>query len=162
MLYFATEDWRSAIEMINRWSSLTSAPTSQAYELLAEAHYQLKEYRKAIPPIRKTIELKRAKGQPVDERSYLLLRSAYRSLREYDQVAAVREELIRHFPGDKYWIQLAGTYGEAGEGREQLSPILFKAETTCAGPENPCVGGSILPGTTNLECAHQFRPCVLA
>ena len=123
MLHFATEDWRHAIDMINRWSSLTSAPTSQVYELLAEAHYQLKEYRKAIPPLRKTIELKRAEGQPVDERSYLLLRSAYVALREYDQVAGVLEELIRHFPGDKYWIQLAGAYAEAGEGRKQLNAL---------------------------------------
>ena len=29
------------------------------------------------------------------------------------------------------------------------------AETPCASPENPCVGGSIpLPGTTDLECPH--------
>ena len=123
MLYFATEDWQNAIDTINRWSSLTPAPKSQAYELLAEAHYQLKEYRKAIPPLRKTIELKRAEGQPVAERSYLLLRSAYAALREHDQVAAVLEELIRHFPGDKYWIQLAGAYGEAGEGRKQLNAL---------------------------------------
>lgn len=123
MLYYATEDWRNAIAAIERWSSLGATPKLQAYELLAEAHYQLKEYRAAVAPLRKLIELKKAEGQVVPERSYLLLRSVYSELGDYVQVAAVLEELIRCFPREAYWIQLSGAYGEAGERRKQLAVL---------------------------------------
>jgi len=121
MLYFATDAWRPAIETIERWSSKSGADKPQAFELLAEAHYQLKEYRQVIPAVKKMIDLKRAQGEPVAERSYLILQSAYSELGEHQQVAAVLEELIRHYPAERYWLQLSGAYADAGDKRKQLN-----------------------------------------
>jgi tetratricopeptide (TPR) repeat protein len=123
MLYFVTEDWRNAITAVNNWASLGATPKAQAYDLLAEAHYQLKEYRQAIAPLRKSMQLKQAEGQRPPERSYLLLRSAYSELGENRQVADVLEELISLYPKERYWIQLAGAYGEVGDKKKQLTAL---------------------------------------
>jgi len=123
VLYYSLEQWRKVISMVNRWILLTEEPKPQAQELLAEAYYQLGEYREAIPHIRKSIELKRAAGQQVTERPYQLLRTAYSELEDYEQAAAVLEELIRLFPKASYWIQLAGTYNLAGDEKKQLNVL---------------------------------------
>jgi tetratricopeptide (TPR) repeat protein len=121
LLYLSTEQWSKSIETMNRWLARGDAERPQAHEILANAYYQLGEYRKAIPPMRKAIELKRAAGQVVDEQSYLLLRSAYTEIKEYGRAAEVLENLIALHPGEKYWLQLAATYGEAGDEEKQLS-----------------------------------------
>jgi tetratricopeptide (TPR) repeat protein len=123
VLSYATEEWRQVISMINRWIALTSESKPQAHELLAEAHFQLEEYREVIPQIRKVIELRRASGEEVAERSYLLMRAAYLELEDFVQVAAILEELISLYPKNTYWMQLAGTYGEAGQEKKQLNVL---------------------------------------
>jgi len=123
LLHFAREDWRQAIAQMKRWLALGQPERPQAHQLLANAHYQLEEYRQAIQQMNKAIELTRAAGGAVDEQQYLLLRSAHSQLGEHDQAAAVLEQLIAHFPGGKYWIQLAASYGAAGDERKQLSVL---------------------------------------
>jgi len=123
LLHFAREDWRQAIAQMKRWLALGQPAKPQAHELLANAHYQLEEYRQAIQQMNAAIELKRAAGASVDEQQYQLLRAAHSQLGEHDQAAAVLEQLIARFPGGKYWIQLAATYGAAGDERRQLSVL---------------------------------------
>jgi tetratricopeptide (TPR) repeat protein len=122
-LYFSTENWRKAIEMLNRWFELGAEPQTQTYELMAQAYYQLGEYRNALQPARQSIELTRKSGKPVKEQSYLLLRVLYYEIEDYNQVAAVLQELIKRFPKKQYWMQLAGIYGELGNERKQISTL---------------------------------------
>jgi tetratricopeptide (TPR) repeat protein len=122
-LYFSTENWRKAIEMLNRWFELGAEPQPQTYELMAQAYYQLGEYRNALQPASQAIELTRKSGKPVKEQSYLLLRVLYYELEDYNQVAAVLQELIKRFPKKQYWMQLAGIYGELGNERKQISTL---------------------------------------
>ena len=122
-LYFTVENWQRAKAMLNRWFASATDPQPQHYQLLAQIHYQLQEYRQAVAPMRKAIALKQADGRHVSESSYLFLRVVYYELGDYDQVAAILEELIRRFPGDKYWMQLAGVYGERGQERKQLNTL---------------------------------------
>ena len=122
-LYFSTENWRKAIEMLNRWFDLGAEPQTQTYELMAQAYYQLGEFRNALQPASQSIELTRKSGKPVKEQSYLLLRVLYYELEDYNQVAAVLQELIKRFPKKQYWMQLAGVYGELGNERKQISTL---------------------------------------
>ena len=122
-LYFTVENWQRAKEMLNRWFASATDPRPQHYKLLAQTHYELEEYREAIAPMRKAIALKKAGGGQISESSYLFLRVVYYELGDYAQVAAILEELIRRFPGDKYWMQLAGVYSERGEERKRLNTL---------------------------------------
>jgi tetratricopeptide (TPR) repeat protein len=123
LLYLSTEQWGKSIEKMNRWLAQGDPDRAQAHEVLANAHYQLGEYREAIPAMRKAIDLRQAAGQDVDEQAYLLLRSAYTEVQEFARAADVLEELITRYPGEKYWMQLAATYGEAGDSQKQLSVL---------------------------------------
>ncbi len=122
-LYFASEQWQRAIESLRQWFALVSNPKPQHYELLAQAHYQLEEYRKALVPLKRAIALRREAGEPIRERNHLLLRVIYFELDELDEVARVLEKLILHFPGEIYWMQLAGIYGQLGHERKRLNTL---------------------------------------
>ena len=122
-LYFATEQWRPAIERLNEWLELTSDAKPRQYELLAQAHYQLEEYREALVPLKKAISLRQAAGEQISEKNYLFLRAIYFELDEIDEVIGVLEDLILHYPNESYWMQLAGIYGQKGEDDKRLAML---------------------------------------
>jgi tetratricopeptide (TPR) repeat protein len=120
-LYFSTENWRRAADMMNRWLALNPDPKPRPFEILAQAYYQLEDYRSAVGPILKVVELTRKEGRVVDEQTYLLLRVLYYELGELERVAEILQELIKLFPSKQYWIQLAGIYGELEDRPRQLN-----------------------------------------
>lgn len=122
-LYFSTENWRKAIEYIERWMAYDPDPKAQNFELIAQAYYQLEEYRNALTPARRAIELTRQSGQAVKEQSLLLLRVLHYELGEIDEVIEVLHELIRLYPKEQYWIQLASLYGEQEDQKRQLATL---------------------------------------
>jgi tetratricopeptide (TPR) repeat protein len=122
-LYFTTENWAKAIDMLKRWIALGGEAKAQTYELIAQAHYQLGDYRNALQPARQVIEMTAQSGKPVKENSYLLLRVLHYELEDNNQVAAVLQELIKRFPKKQYWMQLVGIYGELGNEKKQIATL---------------------------------------
>jgi tetratricopeptide (TPR) repeat protein len=122
-LYFSQEAWEKSIAMLERWMTLTNEDNKTAYEMMAQAYYQLGEYKKALRPARKVIELTQAAGEPIKEQSYLLLRVLYYEAGEYQQVIDILEELIKLFPKKQYWMQLASIYGEIDDQEKQLNTL---------------------------------------
>jgi tetratricopeptide (TPR) repeat protein len=103
--------------------SLTKEDNRTAFEMMAQAYYQLGEYKKALQPARKVVELTQAAGEPVKEQSYLLLRVLYYEAKEYQQVIDILEELIKLYPKKQYWMQLASIYGEIDDQQKQLNVL---------------------------------------
>lgn len=122
-LYFSQENWQKSITMLERWMSLTKEENITAFEMMAQAYYQLEEYNKALGPAWKVVGLTQAAGEPVKEQSYLLLRVLHYENREYQQVVDILEDLIRLYPKKQYWIQLASIYGEIDDQKKQLSVL---------------------------------------
>ena len=120
-LYFSQENWQKSIDMLEWWMSLTKDENLTAYEMMAQAYYQMEQYRKALVPAQKVIDLTKAAGQPVKENNYLLVRVLYYELGENEQVAATLKELIKRYPKKQYWIQLASVYGQMEDQRKQLN-----------------------------------------
>ena len=122
-LYFSEEKWQQSIDMLESWMSLTKDENLNSYEMMAQAYYQMEQYRKALAPARKVIEMTKAEGKPVNEHSYLLLRVLHYELGEFNQVASILQELIAKYPKKQYWIQLASIYGEMDNQRKQLNTL---------------------------------------
>jgi len=122
-LYFSEENWQKSIGMLERWMSLTNEDNKTAYEMMAQAYYQLEQYNKALRPAWKVIELTQAAGEPIKEQSYLLLRVLHYEMEEYQQVIDILEELIKLFPKKQYWMQLASIYGELDDQQKQLNVL---------------------------------------
>jgi tetratricopeptide (TPR) repeat protein len=122
-LNFAQEQWEKSINLLEWWMRLTSEESRTAYEMMAQAYYQMEQYEEALQPAYKAIELTKQAGEPVSEHSYLLLRVLHYENGEYQQVARVLHELISRWPKKQYWIQLASIYGEMENQRKQLNTL---------------------------------------
>ena len=122
-LYFTTENWKKAIENLEAWIPFAEKPGPLPYVLMAQGYYQLKEYRKAIPPVHKAMELAKENGEPIQENWYLLLRVFHYELKEFDKVAEILEQLVRVYPKKEYWIQLSSIYSELDDESRQLSTL---------------------------------------
>ena len=122
-LHFSQENWQASINMLERWMRLTKEDNKTAYEMMAQAYYQLEQYNKALRPAWKVIEMTQQAGQPIKEQSYLLLRVLHYEMEEYQQVVDILEELIKLFPKKQYWMQLASIYGELDNQKKQLAVL---------------------------------------
>jgi len=119
-LYFVTENYTKALSTVKKWMALTNDPGPDAYALLGQAHYKLKQYREAIPPLQKAIALQEKKGKPVKENWYLLLRVNYYELKDYKNMARVLRDLVSRYPKSQYLQDLAGAYSQMGDTKKQL------------------------------------------
>ncbi|TVS17683.1 MAG: tetratricopeptide repeat protein [Gammaproteobacteria bacterium] len=122
-LYFVQEDYRKAIEYLNRWFDLVETPSPQAYIFLAQAYYQLNEFREVIPPVQQAMAMTRERDGEVRENWWLLKRAAYYEMEDWGKVIDIIEILVRDFPSKDYWVQLSGLYGQQEQQKKQVATI---------------------------------------
>lgn len=122
-LYFAKEDYKQAIDYLNRWLASVDSPKPQAYIMLGQAYYQLNQMQKALGPIQQAISMVEASGETPKESWYLLQRALYFEQGNYKDGAKVLEKLIKHYPKKDYWVQLSAAYGELKQEKRQLSTL---------------------------------------
>ncbi len=91
--------------------------------LKAQAMYQKQDYAAASNYINAAVEQIETNdlGFQVDENWYVLQRALYFELKQPEQVKNVLLKLLKKFEQPKYWIQLAGMYGELEQESAQLA-----------------------------------------
>jgi len=115
-------NYDKSIAYLERWEALNDGVVPPKNLILkAQAYYQNKEYAKAEPFITKAIADHEAEGMLPDENWLILQRAIYYELKQPEKVKNVLVKLVKLFDEPKYWIQLAGMYGELGEERKQLA-----------------------------------------
>ena len=115
-------NYDKSIAYLERWEALNDGVVPPKNLILkAQAYYQNKEYAKAEPFITKAIADHEAEGMLPDENWLILQRAIYYELKQPEKVKNVLIKLVKLFDEPKYWIQLAGMYGELGEERKQLA-----------------------------------------
>ncbi len=123
-LYFAEENYRKSIQLLDEWLVYKCNPPASSYMFKGQAFYALEEYRSAVVQILIAMEMKKAAGVSVRENTYLLLRSIYFELADLPKVKEVLEILIVNFPPKAtYWLQLSAIYSELKEERNQLATM---------------------------------------
>jgi tetratricopeptide (TPR) repeat protein len=122
-MYFVTEDYPKAIATLNQWFATVAEPSADAYVLLAQAHYQLKDYQRAETAIIEGLKVARTKQQAPKENWLALLRAVYYELGDYPKAAKVLEILVASYPSESYVLQLSGMYGLMGEQKKQLATL---------------------------------------
>ena len=144
-LYFIIENYRKAVDIINRWFDLTEKPTENAYMLLGQGYYQLEEYKNSLVPLNKAYGMVRDRGDIPKENLLLLLRVNYFNLNDYDNMLRVLKELVVHYPKTEYWLTMAGTYSELKRLDKQMSILEMLYE-----------GGRLLRGNQQLNLANLY------
>jgi tetratricopeptide (TPR) repeat protein len=122
-LYFILEDYRRSIEYLHKWFAVVTNPGPQPYVFLAQAYYQLKRFREAIPPVMTAIDIARQRGQRPKENWWLLLRAMYYELEDWRKVLDIVEILVVEYPKKDYWVQLSGIYGQEGYEKNQVAAL---------------------------------------
>ena len=144
-LYFIIENYRKAVDIINRWFDLTEKPTENAYMLLGQGYYQLEEYKNSLVPLNKAYGMVTDRGDIPKENLLLLLRVNYFNLNDYDNMLKVLKELVVHYPKTEYWLTMAGTYSELKRLDKQMSILEMLYE-----------GGRLLRGNQQLNLANLY------
>jgi tetratricopeptide (TPR) repeat protein len=62
-LYFVQEQWKKGIDALLQWFQMTDTPNANAYVLLAQGYYQIKDFDKALLNVEKAIGMAKEKGR---------------------------------------------------------------------------------------------------
>ena len=120
-LYFLQENWRKGIDTLNTWMSLTDMPSTNAYVLLANGYFQLKEYDKSLSNIQIAIDREEAAGKVPKEQWYNLARFIHFDRDNFREALDILEILIMYYPKKQYWVQASHLYGEQKDEARQLA-----------------------------------------
>jgi tetratricopeptide (TPR) repeat protein len=124
-LYFVTEQYQKAVDSLLRWFAVAPdvAKTSNAYVLLGQGYYQLKDYEKALFNVNKAISMYKEKGKVPKENWFGLQRFLYYEKNDYKKVVSILEELLAHYPKKQYWLQLSAMHAELKNEPKQLAAM---------------------------------------
>ncbi|WOX04465.1 tetratricopeptide repeat protein [Microbulbifer pacificus] len=111
-LYFVTEDYKQAVNYLNKWFAVADNINADSYALRAQAYYQLGDNAKALADMNKAVSMFEQEGKVPKENWYGLQRFLYYDKNDYKQVTNILEKLVKHYPKGEYYKQLAGMYGE--------------------------------------------------
>lgn len=114
-VYFSKEDYKNALKYAQRWFKTTEDPPADAYMLLGQAYYALKQYDKALPNVKKGIQKYVDVGSIPKEGWLNLLSSIYRQKSDYRKMLPVTKQLVRYYPKKTYLATLGGIYNELGD-----------------------------------------------
>lgn len=122
-LYFVQEKWQQGINALLKWFDMTEAPNANAYVLLAQGYYQLKDYDKSLLNVEKAIADYEGKGKVPKEQWYNLARFLYFEKNNVPKTVEVLEILLKYYPKKQYWVQLSHLYGEQQNEKDQLAAM---------------------------------------
>ena len=115
-------NYDDTITYLERWESLNTGPVPVKNKVIkAQSYYQNKKYDEAAMWISEAVADHEAEGMIPDEGWLILQRAIFYELKQPQKVKDVLIKMVKLFDEPKYWIQLAGMYGELGEERKQLA-----------------------------------------
>ncbi|WDE04281.1 tetratricopeptide repeat protein [Thalassomonas viridans] len=116
------QNYAGALNWLEKWQTANSKPlTPNQQILMAQVHFQLKQYQASIGYIEQAIAAAVGAGEIPKENWLVLQRAAYYELGQSDKVTSVMEALVRYYDKPQYWLQLGGMYGETGQEKKQLA-----------------------------------------
>ena len=122
-LYFLQENWRKGIDTLNTWMSVSDTPSTNAYVLLANGYFQLKDYDKSLSNIQIAIDREEAAGKLPKEQWYNLARFIHFDRDNFRAALDILEILIMYYPKKQYWVQASHLYGEEKDEARQLAML---------------------------------------
>lgn len=111
-VYFSQENYSQALTYAQRWFKTQADPSADAYMLVGQAHYMLKDYDAALPNVQNGIQKYVALGEKPKEGWLNLLSSIYRNKNDFPKMLPVVKQLVAHYPKKDYLLTMAGIYNE--------------------------------------------------
>ena len=120
-LHFLQENWQKGIDTLNQWMAVTEIPNTNAYVLLANGYFQLKDYDRSLENIQIAIDREEAAGKLPKEQWYNLARFIHFDRDNFAEALEILEILIMYYPKKQYWVQASHLYGEQKDEARQLA-----------------------------------------
>ncbi|WP_024590814.1 MULTISPECIES: tetratricopeptide repeat protein [unclassified Pseudoalteromonas] len=106
-LYAGTEKYQEAKKAYVAWMDFTGQEDPTVYTRIAQANFQLEQFRDVFEPADKAIKLQKEPNKG----PFQLKLAAYFELKDYASMVKVGEEIVRVWPDDKKaWIGLGKYY----------------------------------------------------
>jgi len=109
---FSQENYREALKYAQNWFKTQADPSADAFMLVGQAHYMLKDYNQALPNVQKGIQKYIDLGSTPKEGWLNLLSSIYRQKGQYNKMLPVVKQLVQHYPKKTYLLTMGGIYNE--------------------------------------------------
>jgi tetratricopeptide (TPR) repeat protein len=116
-IQMVSEEWKKAIETLDRWFAQEKNPTAMAYYMLGIAYYQSDQPDQALEPARKAVEMSDDPREPWLQ----LLISLYISKERFDDALPLLQQLALRYPKKVYWTQLAAVLMEMDRDEDSLA-----------------------------------------
>lgn len=120
-LYYSQENYKKALEYIDKWQTLKGTPDPDVTYIKATVYYQLGDMKKALEQANLVEKIARDEQRTIKESWWYLQVVCYNELKDYDNVIRVLKELIATYPKKQYWMSLAGMYSEENQDDKSLS-----------------------------------------
>ena len=120
-LHFLQENWQKGIDTLNQWMAVTEIPNTNAYVLLANGYFQLKDYDRSLENIQIAIDREESAGKLPKEQWYNLARFIHFDRDNFAEALEILEILIMYYPKKQYWVQASHLYGEQKDEARQLA-----------------------------------------
>ena len=121
-IYFSQENYRQALFYAQCWFETTELPSADAFIMVGQAQYALKDYNASLPNVQKGIDLYREQGAIPKENWFNLLASIYREKKDFRRMIPVLKELVEHYPKKSHLITLGGVYNRLGQ-QEKMTAV---------------------------------------
>lgn len=122
-LYLIQENYKAALKPLNQWFGMVEKPSGEAHVLRAQIYFQIENYKKALPDVKKAIAMTKEKGKLPRENWLMLERAVYYQNKDFKNLARCLQDLATLYPKAQYWIQLAAVYSELGQPKKELSTL---------------------------------------
>ena len=122
-LHMMQEQYRPALTRLNEWFAKVEKPGAEAFILRAQMQFQLEQYSKALPDVKKAIAMTKEQGQQPKENWLLLERAVYFQNKDFKSLARCLQDLATLYPKPQYWVQLAAVYSELNMPMKELSAL---------------------------------------
>ncbi len=117
-MFLAQEKWKEGAAALEQWFRTAKDPNGAAYYLLAVAYYQQNDYKRAIVPAQKAVDL----TEKPQEGWVQLVLALYLQQDQYANAVPLLKRLINMAPDKKtYWQQLSSVYGQMEDYQKSLA-----------------------------------------
>lgn len=119
-MYAGTEQYAKAKEAYVAWMDFTGEEDATVYTRIAQANYQLQQFKDVMSPADKAIKLQKEPNKG----PYQLKLGSYFELKDYKNMVKVGEEIVRIWPDDKKaWVSLGKYYLQTEDYKTGLATM---------------------------------------
>ncbi len=122
-LYLMQENYKESLTTLNKWFTVVEKPGAEAFILRAQMQFQLEQYSKALPDVKKAIAMVKEQGNKPKENWLMLERAVYYQNKDFKNLARCLQDLATLYPKGQYWVQLAAVYSELGQPLKELTAL---------------------------------------